>query len=354
MLEVKHLIKNFNQLTVLNDVNLQLHAGEFFSLLGPSGCGKTTLLRILAGFEDVDQGEVYWKGQNILSLEPQKRPFNMVFQSHALFPHLSVSENILFGLRLKKTSGEEMERRLKQMLDLVKLNGFEHKNPQTLSGGQAQRVALARALINEPEILLLDEPLSALDEQLKVHMQKELRWLQKKLGITFIYVTHDQEEAMALSDRVAILSAGELVQVSEPKKLYLHPEKAFSARFVGAQCEFHGTLEKIEKDSVDIRLQSGELWRGQWRENSKKAQLGDRVVAFLRPEKWRIQGGSDFNRADVQIFHQIFKGAYTENQILFHDHFYRWHTSQDTQLNSRIELFFSPQDLQVFEGIHEG
>ena len=219
MLEIRSIQKQFGSQTALQSIDLVVKKGEFFSLLGPSGCGKSTLLRILAGLDNATAGQILWDGLRIDNLPARERPFNMVFQKYALFPHLTVQENIAFGLKIKKISSAETDLRVKEAMDLVNLHTFKNRMPETLSGGQAQRVALARALVNRPQCLLLDEPLTALDQKLREHMQTELRLLQRRVGLTFIFVTHDQEEAMLLSDRIAVMSEGRLEQVSEPKKL---------------------------------------------------------------------------------------------------------------------------------------
>lgn len=237
MLEFRNVSKSFFNPSVkasdfaVRSLNLRIEEGEFFSLLGPSGCGKTTLLRMIAGLDFPSEGEIFFRGERIDNKSARERPFNMVFQNYALFPHLSVFENVAFGLRIKKAS--QIRERVEKVLQLVNMLPFQERLPETLSGGQAQRIAIARALVNEPKILLLDEPLSALDQKLREHMQTELREWQQKLGLTFIYVTHDQEEAFILSDRVAVMHRGHLEQVSEPQELYRKPQTLFVAQFVG-------------------------------------------------------------------------------------------------------------------------
>lgn len=217
----------------LREIGLKIRKGEFFSLLGPSGCGKTTLLRILAGFETPTQGRILLEQKDISGLLPPARPFNMVFQKYALFPHLTVHENVAFGLKMKKLPNEEIKRRVDEMLQMVGLKEYAQRKPETLSGGQSQRVAVARSLVNQPKVLLLDEPLSALDLKMREHMQIELKTLQRKLGLTFIFVTHDQEEAFALSDRIAVMNKGGIEQVSTPQELYEQPQTRFVAEFIG-------------------------------------------------------------------------------------------------------------------------
>ena len=231
--KVENVNKNFNDFNVLKNVGFEIKTGEFFSLLGPSGCGKTTLLRIIAGFEDPTSGDILLDGASVLSLPSNKRHVNTVFQNYALFPHLSVFENVAFPLRIKKLKERAIADRVEEYLQLVKLDGQKLKLPSRLSGGQKQRVAIARALINEPDVLLLDEPLSALDAKLRQHMLLELDSLHDAVGITFLYVTHDQEEAISVSDRVAVMNEGEVLQVGTPSEIYETPAHPFVAEFIG-------------------------------------------------------------------------------------------------------------------------
>ena len=225
--------KSYDGELILDHINLQIHDHEFVTLLGPSGCGKTTTLRIIGGFETADTGDVFFDGKSVKDTPPHKRPVNTVFQKYALFPHLNVFENIAFGLRLKKTDENTIREKVKEMLSLVNLKGFERRRVSTLSGGQQQRVAIARALVNEPEVLLLDEPLGALDLKLRKDMQNELKKMQKATGITFIYVTHDQEEALSMSDIVVVMANGQIQQIGSPTDIYNEPENAFVADFIG-------------------------------------------------------------------------------------------------------------------------
>ena len=244
---IEELSKSFGTFAVLKDINLNIRKGEFFSLLGPSGCGKTTLLRIIAGFETPDTGVVTFDGTDILSLPPNRRQANTVFQSYALFPHLTVFENVAFSMRLRKKSNSEINEKVGQYLKLVQLEGHANKKPNMLSGGQKQRVAIARALINEPKVLLLDEPLSALDAKLRQHMLIELDQIHDKIGITFIYVTHDQQEALSVSDRIAVMNLGNVLQVGTPHEIYESPATEFVARFIGETNLFDATVASVEK-----------------------------------------------------------------------------------------------------------
>ncbi len=233
LIELKGVSKSYDGEKVLDSINLYIRDGEFITLLGPSGCGKTTTLRIIGGFETADEGELYFDGSEISELPAYKRKVNTVFQKYALFPHLNVYENIAFPLRLKKTKEEEIEERVTEMLKMVALSGFENKSVSTLSGGQQQRVAIARALVSHPKVLLLDEPLGALDLKLRKDMQNELKTIQKAIGITFVYVTHDQEEALSMSDTVVVMADGEIQQIGTPTDIYNEPENAFVADFIG-------------------------------------------------------------------------------------------------------------------------
>ena len=244
---IKGVSKSFGSVLVLEDVDLTIHKGEFFSLLGPSGCGKTTLLRIIAGFETPDSGIVTFDGVNVLPIPPNRRQANTVFQSYALFPHLTVFENVAFSLRLQKLPGKTIKDKVNDYLKLVQLEGHADKKPGQLSGGQKQRVAIARAIINEPQVLLLDEPLSALDAKLRQHMLIELDEIHDKIGITFIYITHDQEEALSVSDRVAVMHLGEILQVGSPYEIYESPATDFVARFIGETNLYDAVVASVEK-----------------------------------------------------------------------------------------------------------
>ena len=234
--------KSFDGETILDHINLKIHDKDFVTLLGPSGCGKTTTLRIIAGFEHPDTGDVQFDGKSVKEVPPHKRPVNTVFQRYALFPHLNVFENVAFGLRLKKTPEETIREKVKEMLSMVNLKGFERRRVSTLSGGQQQRVAIARALINNPKVLLLDEPLGALDLKLRKDMQKELKAIQKATGITFIYVTHDQEEALSMSDTVVVMADGKIQQIGTPLDVYNEPQNAFVADFIGESNILDGVM----------------------------------------------------------------------------------------------------------------
>jgi len=282
MLELLNIGKSFSSQTALKGVNLAIAEGEFFSLLGPSGCGKTTLLRIIAGLETATHGHILLDGQRVETLPAQQRPFNMVFQRHALFPHLTVEQNIAYGLKLKNWNRDRIEAKVAEVLALVNMSEFRDRKPETLSGGQSQRIALARALVNEPRVLLLDEPLSALDQKMREHMQKELRALQRRLGLTFICVTHDQEEALALSDRIGIMNHGVLEQVSSPREIYENPETIFAAQFIESTSRLRGELVEVSQDLATIRLGDGSLIKGKFNIPADELRVGMNLEAFVR------------------------------------------------------------------------
>src|SRR5271156_5441102 len=244
LLEVRSVAKKFGAATVLKNISLEIAAGEFLTLLGESGSGKTTLLRLIAGFETPTSGEIWMSGERLDTLPPYRRPVNTVFQHYALFPHMSVQENSAYGLRVKGTAAGEATSRAEEALRMVKMQDFAGARPAKLSGGQQQRVALARALVNRPQLLLLDEPLSALDANLRKQMQSELKALQREIGITFLFVTHDQEEAMALSDRIALLRNGALEQIASPREIYAHPATAYTAQFIGQTNLLRGDIRR--------------------------------------------------------------------------------------------------------------
>ena len=254
-LELKEIKKSFTEgEAVLDNISLEISKGEFITLLGSSGCGKTTTLRIIAGLEQPDAGCVWLDVREVTGLEPNQRDVNTVFQNYALFPHMNVAENIGYGLKLKKVPKSEIRKKVSQMLELVQLEGYEKRKPSELSGGQKQRVAIARALVNNPKVLLLDEPLGALDLQLRRAMQIELKHLQKKLGITFIYITHDQEEAINMSDRIAVMKDGRIEQIGTPDEIYNHPKTSYVATFVGNANILHGAAESIQGQNAIVKI----------------------------------------------------------------------------------------------------
>jgi spermidine/putrescine transport system ATP-binding protein len=290
MLELLNIGKSFSKQVAVSGVSLKIERGEFFSLLGPSGCGKTTLLRMIAGLEEVSEGQMLLEGQGIGTLPARTRPFNMVFQRYALFPHLSVAENIAYGLKIRKKTAEQIHHKVSEVLKLVDMTEFRERRPETLSGGQAQRVAIARALVNEPKLLLLDEPLSALDQKLREHMQRELRLLQKQLGIAFIYVTHDQEEALNMSDRIGLMSLGRLTHVGKPQDLFENPNSEFSRPFSAGMSFLHGEFVEMRDELAVVRLADGSLVRGRCQTPEADLRPGMKLNIFVR--KALIAAGS--------------------------------------------------------------
>ena len=297
-LELKEIKKSFTEgEAVLDNISLEISKGEFITLLGSSGCGKTTTLRIIAGLEQPDAGSVWLDGREVTGLEPNQRDVNTVFQNYALFPHMNVAENIGYGLKLKKVPKSEIRKKVSQMLEMVQLEGYEKRKPSELSGGQKQRVAIARALVNNPKILLLDEPLGALDLQLRRAMQIELKHLQKKLGITFIYITHDQEEAINMSDRIAVMRDGRIEQIGTPDEIYNHPKTSYVATFVGNANILHGVAEsiqgenaivKIGNDRVIVKLETSQQDTGDTRAKQYLA-AGEKVTLAVRSENILLQ-----------------------------------------------------------------
>ena len=313
--ELTGVTKQFGDFVAVHDLDLQIRDGEFFSLLGPSGCGKTTTLRMIAGFEQPTMGEVYIHGQPVAGIPPYRRPVNTVFQSYALFPHMTVAQNVAFGLEMKKVTRPEIERRVAEALELVQLRQMENRRPRQLSGGQQQRVALARALVNRPEVLLLDKPLGALDLKLRKAMQLELKQIQGEVGITFVYVTHDQEEALTMSDRIAVMDAGLVQQVGDPRDIYEHPNNRFVADFIGETNFVTGRVAELG-DMVTVDL--GDLpVRGS--ADGRSLSLGQAITLAIRPEKINLypQGEVDVTKAglDMDEAMHLFDGQLPDKKV---------------------------------------
>ena len=291
-LELKNLKKSFAPgEAVLQGINLTIRQGEFVTLLGASGCGKTTTLRIIAGLEQPDSGNVWLEGQDVTALEPNQRDVNTVFQNYALFPHMNVADNIGYGLKIRKAPKAEIKKKVKEMLELVQLEGYEKRKPSELSGGQKQRVAIARALANNPRVLLLDEPLGALDLQLRRTMQLELKRLQKKLGITFIYITHDQEEAINMSDRIVVMNQGQFEQIGTPDEIYNHPKTSYVAAFVGNANILKGTV--AENNGHHIKVKLGDEMASI--DTEEKVNVGENVTIALRGENILLEENGDLH-----------------------------------------------------------
>ena len=309
--EVVDLVKEFNEVTAVDGINLQMPAGEFFSMLGPSGCGKTTTLRMIAGFEQPTSGQILLDGQNMALTPPHKRNVNMVFQHYALFPHLNVFDNIAFGLRRNKQPKAEIRRRVAESLELVQLTGLEKRKPGQMSGGQQQRVALARALVLQPSVLLLDEPLGALDAKLRKALQIELKELQQQVGITFIYVTHDQEEALTMSDRIAVMNAGRVEQVGPPQDLYEEPTTTFVADFLGVSNLMTVDAQGESSGRCKVALGEFELYAS----NGDVSTVGETRMV-IRPERVRLEAheSTGENRIPGMVERVVYLG--NGNQII--------------------------------------
>jgi spermidine/putrescine transport system ATP-binding protein len=311
MIVVDRVIKEFGDVRAVNNVTLEIPAGEFFSMLGPSGCGKTTTLRMIAGFEEPDAGRILLDGEDVTWVSPKKRNVNMVFQDYALFPHMTVAENVAFGLKLRKTDRSELSSRTAEMLRVVRLEGYEDRRPGELSGGQRQRVALARALVNRPAALLLDEPLGALDLKLRREMQLELKRIQQTTGTTFVYVTHDQEEALTMSDRIAVMDGGVVCQVDKPRALYERPATPFVADFIGTS----NTL-LLSSPSRTNGLATVDLGEGMRIVAPDDSGHGDCSIT-VRPEKIRIgaPAADDGSRVGGRVVEQVYLGSLSQTVV---------------------------------------
>ncbi len=312
--DLEHVTIRFGDFTAVDDANLAIRKGEFFSFLGPSGCGKTTILRAVSGFNEPTEGTIRINGSDMRGIGPNKRPTALIFQNLALFPLMSVADNIAFGLEVEGVKYVERRRRAEELLDLIALSGQGDKMVSELSGGQKQRVAIARALAVEPEVLLLDEPLSALDLKLRQHMRSELRNIQQRVGITFIYITHDQGEALTMSDRIAVMSAGVIEQVGDGSTIYNEPETAFVASFVGENNPFYGKVVKVDGDYAQIQNKFG-LLRGR---NTQDMSVGDAAILFVRPEALSLVEGNDTTPAENVIESTILAEEFEGPSIHIH------------------------------------
>lgn len=337
ILELRNISKSFDGKKVLDDLTLSIGKNEFITLLGPSGCGKSTTLRIIGGFEKPDTGSVLFKGQDITDLASEKRHVNTVFQKYSLFPHMNVEENIAFGLKLKKKSKAYIQDKIKYALRLVNLEGYEKRNPTSLSGGQQQRIAIARAIVNEPEILLLDEPLGALDLKLRHDMQQELIRIKKEVGITFIYVTHDQEEALTMSDKIVVMNKGIIQQMGTSKSIYDEPQNAFVADFIGESNIIDGIMVKDRVvEILGVRIPCVDFGFGE----------KEQVDVVIRPEDLEIKpDGNGFFTG--QVTSVLFKGAYYEIKVRTEG--YEW-VSQSVNapaVGIRVGLYVVPDNIQI-------
>jgi len=346
-IRLEGVTKRFDDVVAVDGLSLEIPRGSFFALLGPSGCGKTTTLRMIGGFDEPDEGVIYLGDQPVTGLPPYKRDVNTVFQSYALFPHLSIFENVAFGLRRRGVGGDQVKGRVREILGLVDLAGTEQRKPRQLSGGQQQRVALARALVNNPQVLLLDEPLGALDLKLRKQMQLELKRIQSEMGITFVHVTHDQEEAMTMADAIAVMNRGRIEQLGRPSELYERPQTSFVARFLGASNLLAGTVE----DSASVKLASGALVRVA---ESLPAR-GTRVAVGIRPEKLRLGAQEGANRLPGTVKELSYVGVATQYVVKTPNgslSVYVQNSEPGTQAvapGTEIELSFSPESAFVVE-----
>ncbi len=339
LIEFKNIVKSFDDQIILKGLNLEIFENEFVTLLGPSGCGKTTLLRILGGFLEQSSGEVYFEGIEISSVPAYKREINTVFQRYALFPHMDVFENVAFGLRIKKQSEDVIEQKVSRMLELVGLKGFEEREVGVLSGGQQQRVAIARALVNEPMVLLLDEPLGALDLKMRKEMQKELKEIQENVGITFVYVTHDQEEALTMSDKIVVLNEGEIQQIGSPMDVYNEPENRFVASFIGDSNIIEAVMKKDRLVSFD----------GQDFECVDYGFDEDQDVdVVIRPEDIDIV---DFGQGKLNgvVDSVLFKGVHYEILVKTEHREFKIHTTDFSEEGKEVGIQFFPEDIHVMD-----
>ena len=343
IIEVNAVSKFFGEKTALDNVTLNVKKGEFVTILGPSGCGKTTLLRLIAGFQTATEGEIKISGKEITQTPPHKRPVNTVFQKYALFPHLNVYDNIAFGLKIKKFSDKEIQKRVGAMLELVNLKGFEKRSIDRLSGGQQQRVAIARALVNEPKVLLLDEPLGALDLKLRKDMQIELKRIQQSLEITFIYVTHDQEEALTMSDTVVVMNNGDIQQIGSPVDIYNEPKNAFVADFIGESNILNGMM--VKDLLVEINGHRFECVDTGFGENKP-------VDVVIRPEDIQLVKPDDSHISGV-VQSVTFKGVHYEMLIEAYDHDWLVHSTKAAEVGSTVGIKFDPYDIHIMHKMND-
>ena len=337
LIDLQHISKSYDGQMILDDLNLYIRENEFLTLLGPSGCGKTTTLRLIGGFETPDQGKVIFDGKDITSLPPNKRQLNTVFQKYALFPHMTIAENIAFGLKIKKKSNAYIQDKIKDALKLGHLDGFENRTSDSLSGGQQQRIAIARAIVNEPKLLLLDEPLGALDLKLRQDMQYELIRLKNELGITFIYVTHDQEEALTMSDTIVVMNQGYIQQIGTPVDIYNEPENAFVADFIGDSNIIDGIM--LEDKLVEIlgaKFRCVDTGFGQNRPVDVVIRPED--VDLVKPGQGIING---------VVTHLIFKGVHYEMEVLANGYEWLVHSTDCFPVGTEVGLSVDPFDIQI-------
>ena len=337
ILKLENITKSYDGKVILDDLNLEIGKNEFVTLLGPSGCGKTTTLRIIGGFEMPDQGRVMFEGQDITGISPDKRHINTVFQKYSLFSHMNVAENIAFGLKLKKKSKSYIQDKIKYALKLVDLDGFEPRKPASLSGGQQQRIAIARAIVNEPEILLLDEPLGALDLKMRQDMQRELIKIKNEVGITFVYVTHDQEEALTMSDRIVVMNQGLIQQMGTPVDIYNEPQNAFVADFIGDSNIIDGIMP--EDCLVEILGQKFVCVDTGFAKN-------ENVDVVIRPEDVVIRPEGE-GILDGEVLSVLFKGVHYESKIRVRGFEWMVHSTLPTKPGTMVGIYVDPENIQI-------
>jgi len=341
IIELKNISKQYDDNTVLDNLSLNIRKNEFVTLLGPSGCGKTTTLKIIAGFETADSGSIMFKNKDISDVPPYKRQLNTVFQKYALFPHMNVYENIAFGLKIKKLSKDEIDKKVKEMLRMVSLSGFEKRSIESLSGGQQQRVAIARALVNEPEVLLLDEPLGALDLKLRKEMQLELKKIQQELGITFIFVTHDQEEALTMSDTIVVMNKGLIQQKGTPEDIYNEPANAFVADFIGESNILDGVM--VEDFKVIFADREFECV-------DKGFEPNEEIDVVIRPEDFKIVKAEE-GMLKGTVKSVIFKGVHYEMVVEENNRTWILHNIKFAEVDSEIGLDIYPEDIHIMKKV---
>lgn len=335
--------KSFGKNKVVKKMNVEIKEGEFLTLLGPSGCGKTTTLRMIAGFEEASSGAIKVQGESIEDKEPYERDVNTVFQNYALFPHMTVFDNIAYGLKIRKRPKDEITKRVNEMLELVQLKGYENRRPDALSGGQKQRVAIARALINNPKVLLLDEPLGALDLKLRKQMQVELKRLQKKLGITFVYVTHDQEEALTMSDRIAVMNEGVIEQLATPREIYDRPLTKFVAGFIGESNIFDGKVKSIIDEIIEVETSVGIM-----NVKGDGFEVNENIHVSIRPEYIKISDEpvDGFNlKGTIKDF--IYMGTVVKTSVDMKDNteikYSRFEKETDFKEGDSVNIYWNPE-----------
>ena len=337
IIELKNISKKYEDHTVLDNLSLDIKKNEFLTLLGPSGCGKTTTLKIIAGFEYADDGKVLFEEKDLNNVPPYQRPVNTVFQKYALFPHMNVYENIAFGLKIKKMPKDQIDAKVKEMLRLVALEGCEKRKVDSLSGGQQQRIAIARALVNEPKVLLLDEPLGALDLKLRQEMQIELKRMQQKLGITFIFVTHDQEEALSMSDTIVVMNKGKIQQMGSPEDIYNEPKNSFVARFIGQSNIFDGVmLDDFKVKFCDTEFDCVD--KGFYKNEDIEVVIRPEDIKMVSPQEGMLKG---------KVTSVVFKGVHYEIEVVENDRKWILHNTKNAIVGEDLGMDIYPEDIHI-------